>query len=56
MAQSDDAETPAATGTAVADVSASHNVGKPEVREMPAEPKPYWRPCSAAERLSPWIW
>lgn len=41
MAQSDDAGTPGATSTAVADVFPTHNVGKPEVREMPAEPKKY---------------
>src|SRR5215211_1931424 len=43
MAQSDEAGTSGATGTAVADVFPTHNVGKPEVREMPAEPKQYWR-------------
>ena len=47
MAHSDDAGTPAATATAVADVFPTHNLGKPEVRERP--------PSSAAERLSPWI-
>ena len=34
-------ELPGATSTAVADVFPTHNVGKPEVREMPAEPKKY---------------
>src|SRR5688572_15872501 len=43
MAQSDDAGTSAPSSTAVADVFPTHNVGKPEVREMPAEPKQYWR-------------
>ena len=48
MAHSDDAGTPAATATAVADVFRTHNLGKPEVRER--------QPSSAAERFSPWIW
>src|SRR5215217_6342634 len=43
MAQSDDAGISPTTSTAVADVFPTHNVGKPEVREMPAEPKQYWR-------------
>ncbi len=43
MAQSDDAATSGAPSTAVADVFPTHNVGKPEMREMPAEPKQYWR-------------
>jgi hypothetical protein len=43
MAQSDDAGISRTTSTAVADVFPTHNVGKPEVREMPAEPKQYWR-------------
>jgi Mn2+/Fe2+ NRAMP family transporter len=43
MAQSDDAGISSNTSTAVADVFPTHNVGKPEVREMPAEPKQYWR-------------
>ncbi len=41
MAQSDDAGTSPPTSTAVADVFPTHNVGKPEVREMPPEPKKY---------------
>ena len=43
MAQSDDPGISPITSTAVADVFPTHNVGKPEVREMPAEPKQYWR-------------
>jgi len=43
MAQSDDAATPGATATAIVDAFPTHNVGKPEVREMPAEPKHFWR-------------
>jgi hypothetical protein len=43
MAQPDDAATPGATTTAIVDDFPTHNVGKPEVREMPAEPKQYWR-------------
>jgi hypothetical protein len=37
MAQSDAAGISPTTSTAVADVFRTHNVGKPEVREMPAE-------------------
>jgi uncharacterized membrane-anchored protein len=43
MAQSDDAATPGATATAIVDAFPTHKVGKPEVREMPAEPKQFWR-------------
>lgn len=43
MAESGDAITPSATGTAVVDAFPTHNLGKPELRAMPAEPKPYWR-------------
>src|SRR3954453_1107435 len=41
MAQLDDAGSSGATSTAVTDAFPTHNVGKPEVREMPAEPKKY---------------
>src|SRR5215207_3610021 len=43
MAQPEDPSTPGTTSTAVADAFPTHNLGKPEVREMPAEPKRYWR-------------
>src|SRR5215207_10052804 len=43
VAQSDDAATPGATATAIVDAFPTHNVGKPEVREMPAEPKQFCR-------------
>ena len=43
MAESGDALTPSATGTAVVDACPTHNLGKPQLREMPAEPRPYWR-------------
>jgi hypothetical protein len=43
MAESGEAVTPGATGTAVVDAFPTHNLGKPELRDMPAEPKPYWR-------------
>ena len=42
MAESGDALTPSATGTAVVDAFPTHNLGKPQLREMPTAPRPYW--------------
>ena len=43
MAQSADSNTSGATGTAVVDAFPTHNLGKPELKEMPEEPAQYWR-------------
>jgi hypothetical protein len=42
MAESGDALTPSATRTAVVEAFPTHNLGKPQLREMP-EPRHYWR-------------
>ena len=43
MAQPDDTRTPGVTGTALVDAFPTHNLDKPEVRDMPEDPKRYWR-------------
>jgi hypothetical protein len=43
MAESGDALTPSATGTAVVDAFSTHILVKSQLRDMPAEPRPYWR-------------
>ncbi len=43
MTQAPDPATPSATETAVVDAFPTHNLGKPQLKEMPAEPPQYWR-------------
>lgn len=43
MAQPGDSDTPGTTETAVVDAFPTHNIGKPQLRDMPEEPRPYWR-------------
>ena len=38
MEQSENSATPGATAAGIVDAFPTHNVGKPEVREMPANP------------------
>lgn len=42
MAQAAAPGTPSATRTVVVDAFPTHNVDKPQVREMLAEPRQYW--------------
>jgi hypothetical protein len=43
VAQPDDTRTPGVTGTALVDAFPTRNLDKPEVRDMPEDPKRYWR-------------
>ena len=43
MAQPADPRTPDAGGTALLDAFPTHNVGKPQMRDMPDEPRQPWR-------------
>jgi Amino acid permease len=43
VAQPADSNTHGATGTAIVDAFPTHNLGKPQLKEMPEDPKRYWR-------------
>jgi hypothetical protein len=43
VAQSADSNTSGATGTAVVDAFPTHNLGKPQLKDMPEDPKRYLR-------------
>jgi hypothetical protein len=43
VAQPDDTRTPGTSGTALVDAFPTHNLDKPEIRDMPEDPKKYFR-------------